>query len=480
LITVTTTWGIPVYETSIVSENGTRYALARPDRFGQKKLLIHGNVDGFEGTLQATGVFHAPLTHTNANVLRQRLSWLCPVPLGLETSAGFGDRLGYATPGHVLAAAKANITPIFAQQSVRENTRIGRTPQQVMNDAMWGVFQAGWHKNWGADADHIKTIEDIQPFVKAGYTFYTIDPSSYLDDDAENDDLETLRTKAAQLPWEDLEASVETTQKPYLQSFTLDDRVLQFDEISFLKALAKYGAAIAHTHRMAQHLEQASKGTGYEIEMSVDETGTPTSLHEHFFIASELTRLGINLVSLAPRFVGRFEKGVDYIGDLTELEANIAGHSSIMRYHGNSYKLSLHTGSDKFSIYQFAMRHTQGKVHLKTAGTSYLEALRVISHVDPAFFREILELARARFEHDRKTYLISASLERVPESVGLADEQLPDLLNQFDAREVLHVTFGSILDKFGNRFHALMLNHEDNYHTGLKVHFERHLEAFAT
>jgi hypothetical protein len=80
--------------------------------------------------------------------------------------------------------------------------------------------------------------------------------------------------------------------------------------------------------------------------------------------------------------VGRFEKGVDYIGDLGDLEANIAGHAEIIRYFGDGYKLSLHTGSDKFTVYPLAARHARGLVHLKTAGTSYLEALRLAANVD--------------------------------------------------------------------------------------------------
>ena len=86
-------------------------------------------------------------------------------------------------------------------------------------------------------------------------------------------------------------------------------------------------------------------------------------------------------------------KGVDYIGDLDEFEAEMAKHAAIARVLG-PYKLSIHSGSDKFSIYPIFARHAGSLVHLKTAGTSYLEALRAIAGVDPAFFREILALAR--------------------------------------------------------------------------------------
>ena len=95
--------------------------------------------------------------------------------------------------------AAATIGPIFAQQSVRENTRTGRTPQQVLDDAIWGIFQEGWRAPWGADADHVKEIADLAPFVAAGYTFYTIDPSDYVDNAAQTDAPETLREKVARL-----------------------------------------------------------------------------------------------------------------------------------------------------------------------------------------------------------------------------------------------------------------------------------------
>lgn len=120
-------------------------------------------------------------------------------PLSLKPSFGFGDRLGIATPGHIAAVLGTGFAPIFAQQPVRENARTGRTPQQVMDDARRAVESAGWNDPWGADADHLKTMDDIPSFVKAGYTFFTVDPGEYVDDDASHDSLEVLRKKAKDL-----------------------------------------------------------------------------------------------------------------------------------------------------------------------------------------------------------------------------------------------------------------------------------------
>ncbi len=466
-----------VYQSSIVEQAGTTCCLVKSNN--GKALAISGDVSDFEGEPgEQAGTLICPLNAHNARVLRERLFWLKPVPLGLQTSAGLGDRLGMATPGHALAMAGTGVAPIFAQQSVRENTRTGRTPQQVVDEAMWGVFQAGWRESWGADADHMKTIEDIDPFIEAGYSFYTIDPSAYVDDDAERVSDDVLQAKVDALPWGELESSIDALRTQFLRTFDLNGLKLVYDEHLLYKAAAKYGGAIAHTLRMARYLDSRMTGQPFDLEVSVDETETTTSLHEHFYIASELRRLNVEWVSLAPRFVGRFEKGVDYIGDLGEFEENISGHAIIIRYFGNTYKISLHTGSDKFSIYPIAAKYMGSLVHLKTAGTSYLEALRVIAKVEPTVFRDILELGRSRYETDRKTYHVSGVLSKVPVSSAISDDDLPQLLDQFDARQVLHVTFGSALDKYGEQIHRIIRTHEDAYTAGLKVHFDRHIASF--
>src|SRR5262249_43709292 len=160
-----------------------------------------------------------------------------------------------------------------------------------------------------------------------------------------------------------------------------------------------------------------------------DETELPTSHAEHVYVVSELQRLGVRWVSLAPRFVGRFEKGVDYIGDLKAFEYNFAIHAMIARQYG-PYKLSLHSGSDKFSIYPIAVSHAKGFVHLKTAGTSYLEALHTIAQIEPDFIRSVYEFARQRYETDSATYHVSARLDRAPLPSNVTDADMPALIDQ--------------------------------------------------
>jgi hypothetical protein len=493
---------LSVYPRSVVEPDGTTYFLARSDE--GKRLGILDDAAGFEGTRHdQSGAWLCPLAPDNAAALRARLPWLRPVPLGLRTSAGFGDRLGLATPGHVQAvrgilrpgsgqalrqnsgqalrqsSGQAGIAPIFAQQSVRENARTGRTPQQVMDDATWGVFQEGWREPWGADADHLKTPSDVDAFVAAGYTFYTIDPGDHVDNSAHTAPLAEVEAKVQALPWDALEDRARDVERRYLgHPFDLEDTALTFDREALWRAAAKYGRAIAHTVHMYRHLVSRTGDEAFELEVSVDETETPTSPAEHFFIASELRRLGVSWVSLAPRFVGRFEKGVDYIGDLEIFSTEFAQHVAVARAVG-PYKLSLHSGSDKFSIYPVVARLTEGLVHLKTAGTSYLEALRAVARVAPALFREMLTFARERYDTDRATYHVSAQLANVPLQQALSDADLPGLLGQFDARQVLHVTFGSVLDRFGERLLATLREHEEVYYDMLDVHFRRHLASFA-
>ena len=413
--------------------------------------------------------------------------------LDLVPSFGFGDRLGLATEGHIAAlravALRAGkrpsppaplpggeggrpsplaflpggegggILPVFAQQSVRENARTGRTPQQVVDDARRAVEAAGWDGPWGADADHLKSVDDLAPFVAAGYTFYTVDPGAFVDNAADAEPLPALRGKVQPGEWDEMAALY---LGPAAISFA------QFDEETLLRALVKYGRAITHTASMYRRLAEMKEC--FDFEVSVDETDSPTSPLEHYFIASELVRRGVRFTSLAPRFIGRFEKGVDYIGDLAALDAEMAKHAAVTAHFG-SYKLSLHSGSDKFSVYPLLVRHWGELIHVKTAGTSYLEALRTLASAEPELFRRIWKLGLARYTVDRATYHVSASLEQAP-----AAGPLPALLDNFHAREILHVTYGSALAEFGTEIKAALVRHAGLYQEHLVRHFTRHLE----
>jgi hypothetical protein len=378
--------------------------------------------------------------------------------LALAPSFGFGDRLGLATAGHIASVRGTKFAPVFAQQSVRENSRTGRTPQQVMDAAKRAVDAAKWDLPWGADADHLKTLDDIPAFVEAGYTFFTVDPGEYVDNSADTDSLEMLERKVASVNWEEL-SELYLHDGGHVGS--------QFDAQSLMRAAAKYGKAIQHAVAMFKRLSQLKDH--FDFEVSIDETDSPTKSIEHFFIAKELTRKDVKFTSLAPRFIGRFEKGVDYIGDLNILDAELAKHAAVTSHFG-TYKLSLHSGSDKFSVYPLVAKHWGERIHVKTAGTSYLEALRVLAKHEPHLFLKIYSLGRKCYEMDKHTYHVSAQLNLLPDT-----DDLPSLLNDFHAREVLHVTFGSALARFGIELKAALAKHEAAYYEALRTHFDKHL-----
>jgi tagaturonate epimerase len=486
-IEIETLTGLTVYPLSITVHTGAIYFMARRDHRKVIAVLSGNEIGTLKGATSTVGanpqqlhLLVGELDGDNAAAMREILPFLRPVTLGLRKSAGCGDRLGLATPGHVRAIRDSSMAPIFAQQSMRENARTLRTPQVVMDDALWGVLQEGWRAGFGADADHLKNTNDIDTCAAAGFTFFTIDPGEYVDDVANTASVDVLRKKVAELPWANLESSWDET-KASLGSKPIDlgPTRISINEEDLLRATAKYGRVVAHTVNMYRHLSKVMNGRPFELEMSVDETETVTTVAEHIYIAHELKRLGVKWVSLAPRYVGDFEKGVDYIGDLGEFESSFASHLAVARAFG-PYKLSLHSGSDKFSIYPIASRLAGDLVHLKTAGTSYLEALRAIGEVNAALFREIVAFARDRYATDRASYHVSAEVSKMPDIATWPNAQLTDLLDDFHAREILHVTFGSVLHnpQFRERFFESLERNEETYARTLERHFHRHLSPF--
>ena len=414
------------------------------------------------------------------------------VPLGLSPSFGFGDRIGLATPGHVAAMKRAGngIEPIFPQQSIREMTRTNRSAQQVMDDAMAGASAAGWTGRIGADADHLKTPEDVDTTASVGFTFFTIDPSDDVDQLADNYSEIVLREKFVAVreaaSW--YEGYVGKSVK--LPNGTLVD----LTEEACMRAAVKYGAAIQHALVLGEYIKQVhdKKNADYEIELSVDETDQPTTLAEHYIIADQCLKGGMKLISLAPRFIGEMEKGVDYKGDLEALEASLNDHAMIADILG-PYKLSLHSGSDKLSMYAALARATKGRFHVKTAGTSYLEALRVVARHDEALFLRVIQFGRARYNMDKATYHVSATNESVPDVMGLGNQKLEQLYLECWAdvpkgigftepgRQILHCTFGSTLThpELGPAIRSVLESNPETYTEVLADHFCRHLEALS-
>jgi tagaturonate epimerase len=419
-----------------------------------------------------------------------------PVPLGLRPSFGFGDRLGLGTPGHVEAMRRAGngIAPIFPQQSIREMTRTSRSPQAVMSDAVDAAMAAGWTRDFGADADHLKTPADVDRTFAVGFCFFTIDPSDAVDAKADNYPADVLKGRFAEVRDE-----IDWFDKYRGKQMKLaTGTTINLDEEAVMRAAVKYGRALNRGIELADYIRKVNEAAGrdYEIELSVDETDQPTTLAEHYIIADQCLGRGMKLVSLAPRFVGTLEKGVDYIGersadDTATFERSLRDHQAIAELLG-PYKLSLHSGSDKLSIYPALARATGGRFHVKTAGTSYLEALRVVARHDAKMFRRICEFSRGRYDVDKATYHVHATLAMVPPPDDVQDDhQLEQLYLEcwedvqngagFTApgRQILHCTFGSVLTDptLGPAVRDCLTAHPDTYKEILAVHFEKHLRA---
>ena len=194
----------------------------------------------------------------------------------------------------------------------------------------------------------------------------------------------------------------------------------------------------------------------------------------HYFVSNELKIRGIRFVTVAPRFSGEFQKGIDYIGNLEALRQEIRIHSSIAKFFG--YKLSLHSGSDKFSMFPILNEETGGRFHIKTAGTNWLEAARVIANVDPALFRKMYDIAAATFEENRKLYHVTPDLGTIPDIDSLKDGELSKLLDLTASRQVMHIGYGKILENEDVKkqlFHTLR-ERRQTYSDALYTHIGRH------
>ena len=465
---------------------GTQYAESRVEHEGAtfwlektengKQLVIEGGdaalLDTFAGAADG-GRFVAPANADNALALRSALPWLKPRRWGLEMSAGTGDRLGLCTPGHVRAFTDvAGVHPVYAQQSTREMGRTHRTPRNVIDDATWGAFQAGWTGGVGADSDHQKDEASLTACAEAGFVFFTIDPGDEMDMDAHDADAAGVRAKAEAIDWAALDTTLADAVARYAgQVVELESGPLVLDEESVVRAFAKSGPALKRGYELIDHVR--SLGVEHELEFAIDETDRITTYVEHVVLVKELQRRGVELVSFAPRWVGQFEKGVEYIGDLDALSADFNKHAEIARALG-PYKLSLHSGSDKFSIYPLFAQAVRGVGHLKTAGTSWIEALRVVAVHEPALLREILATSLASFEENRHSYHLSCDPARIP--LDLPDDQLNDLVTAIDSRQVMHVGYGPVLEKFGPEIKATLAANEEELYGIMHEHFLRHLQ----
>lgn len=442
---------------------------------GPEDILFAVDTAGFTGTeekLRGRTVTAAPLNHENAVVLRRLLPFTAPSPVLREKrTIGLGDRLGLATDGHIKALGPYDAIPVFAQQSIRELTLTKRSFDDVLDCVSYAVFRNGFRRPFGADGDHLKTEAEVQMAIDCGYTMITLDCSEHIHGEVSEMSCEEVAERFGER---------EALEARYLKkAFQIGDQEICFDKEELQRAALIYGEALEFASEI---YHKFIEGKPLDFELSIDETATPTTPAQHFFVARELQEKGVCAATVAPRFCGEFQKGIDYIGDVEQYASEFAVHAAIARAFG--YKISIHSGSDKFSVFPDSGRLSLGNFHVKTAGTNWLEAMQVVAEHEPQFYREIHQFALDHFAEATKYYHVTTDLSRIPVLEALSDEELPGLFKVPDARQLIHITYGLILtaanpdgsSRFRDHLYTFWRAHREEYAARLEKHIGKHLE----
>jgi hypothetical protein len=287
-------------------------------------------------------------------------------------SVGIGDRFAHQGKAQLQACMQAltngvEVIPVW-NKSNREHTIIGSEPSSVRQEADAAVKALHWEKPYFCDADHI-TLQTVELFF-APCDFYTIDVADSIGQPSSVTSIESFVKRHPEL----------------LGSVQLElvDEVFEITPERLKQTAQKFLAAVKKAGEVYRKIASA-KGTGNFIaEISMDETDRAQSPAELLIILAAIAGEGIPLQTIAPKFSGRFNKGVDYMGDVEQFERemtlDVAAIAYAVRQYGlpQNLKLSVHSGSDKFSIYpaiHTTMKRFDAGVHLKTAGTTWLEEL---------------------------------------------------------------------------------------------------------
>ncbi len=285
-------------------------------------------------------------------------------------SIGIGDRFAQQGQAQLqafvqAAAAGADVVPVW-NKSNREHLIVGSEPASVRHEADAAVAALGWRKPYHVDADHIR-LETVDRFLP-GSDFFTIDVADSIGKPVAPGMVAAFADQHPEL--------IGALAIPGIA------RPLHTTRADVERIAAKYLLA-AHDAGKIHHHIAAKKGAGQFIaEVSMDETDSPQTPPELLVILAALADQGIRLQTIAPKFTGRFNKGVDYVGDVAQFEQEFNDDLCVIAFAVKRYglpanlKLSVHSGSDKFSIYpaiRRALRKHGAGVHLKTAGTTRLE-----------------------------------------------------------------------------------------------------------
>ena len=468
-----------LYPESLQEENALAYLIIKQ---GSKRALtifsesgLPADFEGIQGSFEGINMLFCPLNHTNAVKLRKLFPFTAPSPLkNAGVSFGVGDRLGIASPGHIRIFKKYRANPVLAQQSVRELTLTDRNYNDVLDSVTWAVFQEGYKEPWGADGDHLKTEEWVKTALSIGFTMITADVSDYIHGEYTSADDDVIKTEYSKID-EGIRKSLEQAYLDYTVKLENGEEI-KLNSGTLSRIVLIYKNALDHALRLYNTAVETAGEDNFDFELSIDETDTPTTPEAHVFIAKEAEKKGIKIASLAPRFVGEFQKGIDYIGNPDRFEKSFKTHVLIAKIMG--YRISVHSGSDKFRVFPIIGKQTECRFHIKTAGTNWLEAIRVIANSDPSFFRELYLYAKENYKKAREYYHVTPNLGNLPDIKLLADRQLPNILDNPDARQVIHITYGEMLKDTGIRdkiYNCLEENIEE-YWDALVKHIGNHLK----
>lgn len=367
----------------------------------------------------------------------------------------------------MLASDGIDVAPVW-NKSNREHTFIGSEPQSVFDAANAAVKELGWTKGWHIDADHIR-METVDRFMSCS-DFFTIDVADSIGKPAAPADVQAFVARHPELIGN---VSIEGISVPFTTTR---------DEVE--RVAGKYLLAVQDAGKIYRHIASAKGESNMIAEVSMDETDAPQTPPELLIILAALADEKIRLQTIAPKFTGRFNKGVDYVGDLVQFEKEFNDDLAVIAHAIRQYglpanlKLSVHSGSDKFSIYPIirrALQRTGAGLHVKTAGTTWLEELIGLAEAGGdglALAKEIYAYALEHVDELCAPYASVIDIDRsqLPSAATVNTWSGPQLANalrhipshpEFNAniRQLLHVSF-KIAAKAGTRYTELLKSNE--------------------
>ncbi len=386
---------------------------------------------------------------------------------------GTGDRFARQGRAQLRAVQQANadaglaVHPVW-NKSNREHLLIGSRPDDLRAEADDAVQALDWSGAYYVDADHIG-LETVDAFLDAS-DFYTLDVADFVGVAADAASVDAFAAS--------LERRGGTLMVPGLVA------PLDLGADATRAAAGKFLRAIQEAGRVYRYIEAKKGRDGFVTEASIDETDTPQTPAELLLILAMIAQEGIPAQTVAPKFTGRFNKGVDYVGDLTrfeqEFDADLAVVKFAVREFGlpDTLKLSVHSGSDKFSLYPIINRQLKAHgagVHVKTAGTTWLEELIGLAEVGGdalALAQDVYAEAHGRYDELTKPYaaVIDVDRSKLPDPADVRewpseryvralrhDPGCPEYNPSF--RQLLHVAF-KIAAKMGTRYTDALEAHE--------------------